>query len=540
MASPHGYSKALPLSPEDLQARLDKLALPEEAIATARARAASIQGVEATSLEYVDTYYYLDHLLRLPWDHAPKTKVDILSLSEQLRMGHFAPEFIHEALVEFLASAYSEPTNGRLGKLPVPVLAGPEGTGKRTLGRKIGAAIARPVEVVELRLMASDAGLFGTMSERGRGHPGAIVEALQRAERRDAVVVLANVEWAVRTWEDHGLSVINLVFNEGERERFRDRFLDVEFDLSDVLFVITTNALDFLPPEVYAKLLPVECTGYVTSRKLELVQEQILPSLLEKHGLAASNFDLQADAAQVLVTDYALEAGVAILEAALDEACRKVAAGILLNRPPPQRIDAEVVRNLLGVPRKYFGSLERLGQPGMAKGILGSVEGALVEVMEVATVPGSRGFTVAGHQADEMSRVIDVAYNFVHSRMTELDVSARQLYEYGYTFNHRVGSDNRDAPSMSLAVLVSLVSALRDKLVDPELALTGEMSLGGKVLGVRGLDHKLLAAHRHGIRRMIIPKANEPDLDDLPDTLANDISIITVDEVEQALRVALQ
>jgi ATP-dependent Lon protease len=176
----------------------------------------------------------------------------------------------------------------------------------------------------------------------------------------------------------------------------------------------------------------------------------------------------------------------------------------------------------------------------MAKGILGSVEGASVEVMEVATVPGSRGFTVAGQQTDEMSRVIDVAYNFVHSHMTELDVSARQLYEYGYTFNHRIASDNRDAPSMSLAVLVALVSTLRDKLVDPELALTGEMALGGKVLGVGGLDHKLLAAHRHGIRRMIIPKANEPDLDDLPDTLANEMSIITVDDVEQALRVALQ
>ncbi len=540
MASLHGYGKALPLSPEDLQKRLDKLALPEEATATARARAASIQGVEATSLEYVDTYYYLDHLLRLPWDPPPKTKVDVLALSERLRMGHFAPEFIHEGLVEFLASAYSEPTDGRLGKLPVPVLAGPEGTGKRTLGRKIGSAIGRPVEVVDLRLMASDAELFGTMSDRGRGHPGAIVEALQRADRRDAVLVLANLEWAVRTWEDHGLSVISLVFNDGERERFRDRFLDVEFDLSDVLFVITTNALDFLPPEVYTRLLPVECTGYVKARKLELIQEEILLSLMEKHGLAAADFDLQADAAEVLVTEYALEAGVAILAAALDEACRKVAAGKLLNRPPAELIDAQAIRALLGVPRKYFGSLHRLGQPGMAKGILGSIEGASVEVMEVATVPGSRGFTIVGQQADEMSRVFDVTYNFVRSRMTELDISARQLYEYGYTFNHRITSDNRDAPSMSLAVLVSLVSALRDKLVDPELALTGDMALGGKVLGVPGLDHKLLAAHRHGIRRMIIPRANEPDLDDLPNTLASDMSIITVDEVEHALRVALQ
>ena len=131
------------------------------------------------------------------------------------------------------------------------------------------------------------------------------------ADRRDAVLVLANLEWAVRTWEDHGLSVISLVFNDGERERFRDRFLDVEFDLSDVLFVITTNALDFLPPEVYTRLLPVECTGYVKARKLELIQEEILPSLMEKHGLAAADFDLQADAAEVLVTEYALEAGVA-------------------------------------------------------------------------------------------------------------------------------------------------------------------------------------------------------------------------------------
>jgi ATP-dependent Lon protease len=530
----------LSLTPEDLQKRLDTLALPQEATATARARVASIQGMEPTSLEYVDTHYYLDHLLRLPWGEAPATKVDPLALAGQLRMGHYTPEFVQEALVEFLASAYAKPTNGGLARLPVPVLAGPEGTGKRTLGRKIGAAIGRPVEVVDLRLMASDAGLFGAMSDRGRGQPGAIVNALQQAERRDAVVVLANVEWAIRTWEDRGLSVINLVFNANERARFRDRFLDVEFDLGSVLFVITTNALDFLPPEVYSKVLPVECTGYVAERKLELLEEQLLPALLAKHGLAADDFDLQADAAMVLVKEYALEAGVAILEAVLDEACRKVAAGKLLKKPPPQRIDPETVRELLGVPRKYLGTLDQLGQPGMAKGILGSIEGASVEVLEVATVPGSRGFTVAGQQLDEMSRVIDVAYNFVRSRMTELDISARQLYEYGYTFNHRIAGDNRDAPAMSLAVLVAMVSALRDKLVDPELALTGDMALGGKVLGVSGLDHKLLAAHRHGIRRMIIPRANEPDLDDLPDSLASEMSIITVGDVEQALRVALQ
>ena len=530
----------MPLSPEELQLRLDTLALPEEARATARARAASIRGVEPASLEYVDTQYYLDHLLRLPWGPAPETRVDPLMLPDQLRMGHYTPEFVHEALVEFLASAYAGPTNGALSRLPVPVFAGPEGTGKRTLGRKIGAAIGRPVVVVDLRLMASDAGLFGAMSDRGRGQPGAIVEALQQAGRRDAVVVLANIEWAIRTWEDHGLSVINLVFNEGERRRFRDRFLDVEFDLSDVLFALTTNALDFLPPEVYARALPVECTGYVAARKLELVEEQILPALLAKHGLEPSDFDLQAEAAQVLVTEYALEAGVAVLEAVLDEACRKVAAGKLLKHEAPEQIDPEMVRKLLGVPRKYHGAMEQLGQPGMAKGILGSIEGASVEVLEVATVPGSRGFMVTGQQVDEMSRVIDIAYNFVRSRMTELDISARQLYEYGYTFNHRIPGDNRDAPAMSLAVLVALVSALRDKLVDPELALTGDMALGGKVLGVAGLDHKLLAAHRHGIRRMIIPKSNEPDLDDLPDTLANEMSIVTVVDVEQALRVALQ
>jgi ATP-dependent Lon protease len=530
----------LPLSPEDLQKRLDTLDLPQEATATARARVASIQGTESTSLEYVDTHYYLDHLLRLPWGDAPATKVDPLTLAGQLRMGHYTPEFVQEALVEFLASAYSQPTNGGLARLPVPVLAGPEGTGKRTLGRKIGAAIGRPVEVVDLRLMANDAGLFGAMSERGRGQPGAIVNALQQADRRDAVVVLANLEWAIRTWEDHGLSVINLVFNASERARFRDRFLDVEFDLGSVLFVITTNALDFLPPEVYSKVLPVECTGYVAARKLELLEEQLLPALLAKHGLAADDFDLQEDAATVLVKEYAHEAGVAILEAVLDEACRKVAAGKLLKKPPPERIDPEVVRELLGVPRKYLGTLDQLGQPGMAKGILGSIEGASVEMLEVATVPGSRGFTVAGQQMDEMGRVIDVAYNFVRSRMTELDISARQLYEYGYTFNHRIAGDNRDAPAMSLAVLVALVSALRDKLVDPELALTGDMALGGKVLGVGGLDHKLLAAHRHGIRRMIIPRANEPDLDDLPDSLASEMSIVTVGDVEQALRIALQ
>lgn len=539
LAYEHGYGTVLPLSPDDLQQRLNGLALPEEASATARARAASIAGLEPTSLEYVDTHYYLDHLLRLPWSPAPETKIDVLSLSEKLRMGHFAPEFVHESLVEFLASHYSTPEREGISKLTVPVLVGPEGTGKRTLGKKIGAAIDRPVEVVDLRLMASDSAIFGSISDRGRGHPGAIVNALQRAGQRDAVVVLANVEWAIRSWEDHGLSMINLVFDERERERFRDRFLDVEFNMTDVLFVLTINALDFLPPEVYAKLLPIECPGYTKTRKLDLIQQEILPPLLEKHNMTEDDFALQSDAAEVLVTDYALEPGVTILQSALDEACRKIATGKVLRRPPLEKIDPEALRGLLGTPRKHHSLLGQLGQTGMAKGILGSLAGASVEVIEVATVPGSRGFTVVGQQADDASRIIDIAYNFVRSRMTELDLSARQLYEYGYTFNHRIPPDNHDVSSMSLAILVSLVSALRDKFVDPELALTGDMTLRGKVVGVPGLEHKLLAAQRHGIRRMIIPKANEPDLDDLPDTLANEMSIVTIDEVEQALRIAL-
>lgn len=528
------------LALEALETKFKQNSLPPEASEAAALRLGLLRSAAPDTFEHVDTRHYLTELLTFPWDKPPQTRVDVGKLNEALELGAYAPAGMTEALAEFLADIYGGEQAGLPASHPTPVLAGPPGIGKRTLARKIGKAIGRPVEIIDLRLTENDADLFGVPTDRVRGRPGLLIRALQSAGRRDAVIVLAGMDWAVRSWQDHGMNLLKFVFDAEERRRFRDKFLDVDIDLSSVLFVITIGSLQYLPPEVFGEILPLEWAGYTKRRKVEIALADMIPALLAKHSLTSAEFQIVDEAVEVLIEDYSDEAGLTELGVLLDRLCRKVAAGKAAERSAPAPIDAEAIRTLMGPPRNYGAQGQVLVRPGMAKGLVETPAGAALEVVEIAVVPGAEGFGSAGQVGDTLARMVDVAYHYLRSRMTEMDISARQLYEYAYRVHVRGLGGDADTPSLGLAVVVAFMSQIRDRLVDPEMALIGEITLNGRVLGAPGLQHKLLAAHRNGIRRVVLPKENQEDLDELPGELRAEMTVVAVDDVEQAIRVALQ
>ena len=525
-------------SVEALEEKLKGNSLPPEAAEVAAARIKALRASEPDSLEQVDTKFYLSELLRMPWEKPSGVKFQPDRVPELLNLRFFGPTTIPEVLANFLTEIYSAedpiPANW-----PTPVFFGPSGIGKRTLGRRIGEAVGRPVQVINLNLLESDADLFGVYTDRVRGRPGKIVEALQSSGRADPVVILAGLDWPVRTWQDRGVSVIRFLFDPEARRNFRDRFLDVDLDLSRALFVGTAASYDILPSESYRNLLPIDWAGYTRGRKLEIATESLIPSLLARHALKAEDFQILDAALETLVNDYTNESGVEDLERLLDYLCHRVAVVLATGGAALRPIDPGLVQELLGAPRKYGRDADAPPRTGVALGIVDSPDGAWVEQVEVAQIPGAEGYSLTGVASDSLSRVVDCSYHYLRSRMTEMDITARQLYEYGYRVHMRSNGRLED-PAIGLAVTAAFISQIRDRFVDPELALVGEITLNGRVLGAPGLHHKLLAAHRRGIHRLIVPRENRSDLDELPDDLKNEMSIVEVEEADHAIRVALQ
>jgi ATP-dependent Lon protease len=311
-------------------------------------------------------------------------------------------------------------------------------------------------------------------------------------------------------------------------------------DISQALFVLTGLGLEALPPEVASRVFAVEWAGYARSRKVEIASTSILPKLLERYSLANDDFQIVDEGIASVIDEYTNDSGLEQVEIVLDVLCRKATAAKSADKPLAEPIDSEAIQRLLGKPRRYLDQIQALVRPGMAKGVALSAEGAVVEVVEIAVVPGAEGFGIVGSANDAVGKMIDLSYHYIRSRMTEMDISARQLYEYAYRVNLPGYPNEVSTQSLGLAVVVAFLSQIRDRLVDPELALVGEMTLNGRVVGGPGLQHMLLAAHRNGIRRLVIPGECREDLDDLPADLTNDIAIIQVDDAEQAIRIALE
>ena len=523
---------------EELSSQINELAIPEHTRKVVDLHLEFLRDCPDNSLDTITTIDFLSQVAQLPWKSSDKS-VNPKNISDlpTVNIGQYVPDYMHRHLTDFITTyPISEPKT--LDK--IPVLVGPPGTGKRTLTERIAGVLNMPVQEIDLGFMTHDGHLFGTPGDSSLAESGALIKAIMDSGRPDTVIVLRNLGLAVEQWPDRGLDLLRLLTNYKSRQNFRDRFLNIEFDLTDVLFVIHLNSTDELPEIICDQTCLIDCPGYTSDMRKQLAITSIMPKILDTYGLDSTELMLGEDAAGDLVRDYAKEPGLSSLERILHKLVRQLAAKQARNEDWQGTIDSTILRNMLGSPSDRCVAINTAPRPGVSKGIVLSKTGASVEPLETVVIPGEKYFSLIDSRNTALYRVTDTAYHFVRSRMTELDISARQLYEYGYQIGHQIHPANQDSTVMGLAMLVSIVSILRDRSVDPELALVGELTLNGQLLGVTHLNHRLLAAERAGIRRVILPKATSNAVAELPPDLHSQISLVMVNDVEQAIRVALQ
>lgn len=524
---------------EELSSQINALAIPKHTRKMVDLQLEFLRDCPDNSLDTIATFDFLTQIAQLPWKPSARSGVSPKNLPDlpTVNIGQYVPAYMHRRLMDFIATY---PAHDSKNLDQIPVLVGPPGTGKRTLTERIAHVLNMPVREIDLGFMAHDGYLFGTPSDRSLAESGALIRAIMDSGRPDTVIVLRNLGLAVEQWPDRGLDLLQLLTNYKSRQRFRDRFLNIEFDLTDILFVVHLNSTDELPEIIGDQTFLIDCPGYTSDMRKHLAITSVMPKILDTYGLEPTDVTLGEDAAGDLIKEYANEPGLYSLQNVLHELVRQLAAKKERDEDWQGSIDSAILRDLLGAPCNEHLSIKAAPKPGVSKGIVLSKLGASVEPLETVVIPGEKYFSLIDSQNTALYRATDTAYHFVRSRMTELDISARQLYEYGYQIGHQIHPTNQDSAVMGLPMLVSIVSILRDRPVDPELALVGELTLNGQLLGVTHLNHRLLAAERAGIRRVILPKATSNAVAELPPDLHSRISLVMVNDVEQAIRVALQ
>jgi ATP-dependent Lon protease len=514
-----------------LMDQIDAAGLPDEARAVAIEVARVLEQPDAAAAESFQAREYLEYLLALPWSEpGPPPSADPEEVASEVDIGQYSPPFNRRLLVDWMLSAHRTQTVG------TALLCGPPGSGRRSLVRRVSAALELPAATIDLVGTAGESDVLGTGSSQTRGAIGSLARALAEIGTRRGVIVLANVQWAVVNWPDRGAGLLSLLGDTEARRNWRDQYLDVGFDLSSTLFVLTADGSGALPPEIVDHMLLVDCPGYTRSERSRIVRTHLWDEIKARYAITAP-VALGEDAAEALVSEYTPEAGLAATGIVLSEIARRVAAAPEGSAPP--LIDAAGLSQMLGKPRRYYRDEAGYARPGACRTLLLGPHGSNVQLVEAVPIPGGRFYLTPEGTSPLVNKACDTAYYYVRSRMTELDISARQLFEYGYKVNHNLGASDVDAETLSLAVLVALISALRDRPVDPETAVVGEMNQNGVLMGGPGLAHRLLAAQRAGIRRVLLPRANAPDIEELPPGLESDLTLVMVSDADQAIRVAL-
>jgi ATP-dependent Lon protease len=524
---------------DELRQQIEEAGLPEEARKEADRELKRLQRMSPAAADYTVTRTYLDWLVTLPWNVLTTGKVDIVRAKEILDRDHHDLEKIKERILEHLAVLEMRPD----GKAPILCFVGPPGVGKTSLGRSIAEAMGRKFIRFSLGGMRDEAEIRGHRRTYIGALPGQIIQSIRRAEARDPVLMLDEVDKLGADFRGDPASALLEVLDPEQNSTFRDHYLDVPFDLSRVFFITTANVLDTVPSALRDRMEVIVLQGYTEEEKVEIGLRYLVPRQREENGLAEGRIAFGAEALQQIARHYTREAGVRNLEREIGNICRKYARRILEGKPPAPEVTREVVRELLGVERFKFAEEleERVRRPGVAVGLAWTPVGGEVLFVEVALSGGGRNLTVTGQIGDVMQESTRAALTWVRSMAPRLGLASDFYKDRDVHVHVPSGAIPKDGPSAGVTMVTALVSALLGRPVRQRLAMTGEITLSGHVLPVGGIKEKVLAARRAGVRDLVLPAENEKNvLEDVQPELLEEIRFHYVRTIEEVLPLALE
>jgi ATP-dependent Lon protease len=522
-----------------LRKKIDAAGMTEEAKNEALRELDRLAKMPPAAAEYTVARTYIDWLVSMPWQQESADNVDIAAARTILDEDHEGLEKIKDRILEYLAVKKIR----QAGKDPILCFVGPPGVGKTSLGRSIARALGRKFHRISLGGMRDEAEIRGHRRTYIGALPGQIIQGLRRAGTKNPVFMLDEIDKLGMDFRGDPASALLEVLDPEQNVSFRDHYLDVAFDLSRVLFVTTANVIDTVPPALRDRMEIIPLAGYTEEEKIAIAQRHLVPKQAKEHGLdPAADIEFTPEALRLLARGYTREAGVRNLEREIASVCRKVARRRAEGHPDAVQISPDLVTSFLGVPRFELEEVEeRTRVPGVAIGLAWTPVGGDVLFIEATRMPGKRTLTLTGQLGDVMKESVQAGLSWVRSHADELGI-VPEFWETSDIHVHvPAGAIPKDGPSAGVTMTTALVSLLIGRRVRPGLAMTGEVSLTGRVLPVGGIKEKVLAAHRAGIRTVLLPKRNEKNLvEDVPRAVRDEMTIHLVDSVTDVLRLALE
>jgi ATP-dependent Lon protease len=449
---------------------------------------------------------------------------------------HYDLEKIKDRILEYLAVRQLK----RDPKGPILCFVGPPGTGKTSLGRSIAKAIGRKFQRISLGGVRDEAEIRGHRRTYIGALPGRIIQAIRNAQSNNPLFMLDEIDKLGMDFRGDPSSALLEVLDPEQNFTFVDHYLDVPFDLSRVMFITTANYLEPVPPALRDRMEVIELAGYTEEEKLEIARRHLIPKQRAENGLTEANIEFLEEGIQEIIRSYTREAGLRNLEREIGRVCRKVARGVTEGRTERVTVDAARIHEFLG-PERFFSEVaERVHEPGVATGLAWTPNGGEILFIEATRMTGKKGLTLTGHLGEVMKESVQAALSFIRARAEKLGVTADFFENSDLHVHVPAGAIPKDGPSAGVAMAVALVSLLTGRIVRHDAAMTGEITLRGKVLPVGGIKEKVLAAKRAGITTVILPKRNTKDLEELTESVRKEMTFIGVETIDEALERALE
>ncbi len=524
---------------DELRDRLVGREFPEEVQKVVDRELGRLDALEPNQMEYQVIRKYLEVIADLPWDEVAETEIDLERVAGVLDDDHHGLDDVKKRILEHMAVLDLSGST----RATILCLAGPPGVGKTSLGESIARATDRPFVRIALGGVRDEAEIRGHRRTYVGALPGRIISALRKAEVRNPVVLLDEIDKLARGgWSGDPEAALLEVLDPEQNATFTDHFLEVPFDLSEVLFITTANDLSQLSAPLRDRLEIIEVAGYTLEEKAKIARNHLLPKRLADHAIPEGSLDLTDEALAKVVAEYTREAGVRQLNRQLTKICRAVALEYVKAGRPEDitfSIDEGDVADYLGRQRFHSEVAARTALPGVATGLAWTPVGGDILFVETSSMPGKGNLQITGQLGDVMQESARAAMSYLRSHADELDIDTEEIAKQDIHLHVPAGAVPKDGPSAGVTIFTALTSLLTGRRVRPDTAMTGECSLRGRVLPVGGIKSKVMAAHRAGIKRVILPHRNAPDLEDVPDEVLADLEVIFAEEMATVLEAAL-
>ncbi|WP_047150593.1 endopeptidase La [Aneurinibacillus tyrosinisolvens] len=520
---------------EELREKLAESGAPENIVDKIERELERLEKMPATSAEGGVIRTYIDWLLGIPWKEKTEDNLDIRNAEKVLDEDHFGLEKAKERVLEYLA------VQKLVNKLKGPILClvGPPGVGKTSLARSVARALNRKFVRISLGGVRDEAEIRGHRRTYIGAMPGRIIQGMKTAGTRNPVFLLDEIDKMSMDFRgDPGAALLE-VLDPNQNDTFSDHYIEEPYDLSSVMFITTANAIHTIPRPLLDRMEMLYIPGYTEPEKVKICQDHLLPKQMEEHGLGKDKLQVQEEALFKVVRQYTREAGVRNLNRMMETICRKAARMLVAGDKKKVVVTTKTLEDLLGKPKFRYGLAETEDQIGAVTGLAWTEAGGDTLTIEVSVLPGKGKLTLTGKLGDVMKESAQAAFSYIRSRSKELNIDP-DFYEKNDLHIHvPEGAIPKDGPSAGITMATALVSALTGIPVSREVGMTGEITLRGRVLPIGGLKEKSLAAHRAGLKTVIMPKDNEKDIDEIPESVRNDLKFIPVEHLDQVLDVAL-